>query len=74
MLTEECRAISKQKEALKSEQEKKYNKASSLYSTAIVIWKRLSKSKDKQDFCDSRRKQCEAMSIICDQDDDDEYL
>jgi len=73
MLTEEYRARSKQKEALKNEREKKYNKAGSLYCIAKVIWSRLSDSKSKQNFCESRRKQCEAMAIIYNNDDDDEY-
>ncbi len=74
MLTEECKAILKQKEAIKNEQKYKYNIASSLYSAAKVIWQRVNGSKMKQQFCESRKKQCEAMAIISEVDDDDEYL
>lgn len=73
MLTEECKAILKQSEAIKSEQKNKYNIASSLYSAAKVIWGRVNGSKINQQFCEARKRQCEAMAIISEVDDD-EYL
>lgn len=74
MLTQESRARSKQSEALKNERNKKYNAASSLYSTAKVIWQRVRNSKSKQDFCDSRHKQCQAMLVISEVDNDDQEI
>lgn len=72
MLTQECRARQKQAEAEILEVEKKYNKASELYSIAKVIWQRLTGTRESQKFCDDRKRHCEAMSLTVDQDDDDD--
>jgi len=72
MLTQECRARQKQAEAEMLEVEKKYNRASILYSIAKVIWQRLSNTRKNQKICDERKRHCEAMSLTVDQDDDDD--
>ena len=74
MLTQESRAIRKQNDAIKLEQEKKYNKAGTVYSIAKVIWQKIKNSGTKQKFCEARNKFCKTMAITEDRDDDDEYL